>query len=153
MVRKRYKSNQEKYETYRITVSNWEHSYSFGTNRNYRRDGPYSEYCLTVIKGPLITPVLQKISAVELTINGDVSLNQTDDSEPPPNAVGHLYTVRGNTILYGYLRIPQRYLPALTGLLTADKVKMVELYGFQLKRGKALIVNVEFATHLRSDYE
>lgn len=134
------------YQTYIFRLDDWEPSYSFATNAIRWCDGPYWEHSALIFRGEILSPTKVKSRVGTLTVMGDrrdtQAVENPTNSDRKPLCVGSL-TIRGDqTEFLG--SIPQDALWGLIAAFGAGKLRIVDLHGDVLRRGKALIRSVRF---------
>ncbi|WPZ34532.1 hypothetical protein T8K17_00020 [Thalassobaculum sp. OXR-137] len=135
------------HESYIFRIEDWEPSYSFSLNTFRLSRGSYSEHLRVTLHGVFLAPKKAQDRRASLTILASrdeaKALEDSVEYAKPPLAVGSL-TIRGAYTEY-LGSMPFDALLGLTQWLSAGKIKMLDLYGDALYRGKALIRSMRFA--------
>jgi hypothetical protein len=138
---------REEYSSYPVEVIDWEISYSLSLPGNKKLEPtPFWEHLSLKIDGNILHPQKLAGKSINLHIIGD--RRDTDVMEHPdkydfePNRVGTL-TARGDKIDY-LGSIPFDAFSILATLLSAGKIRIVNLHGKVLYRGNASITSISF---------
>ena len=141
------RSSEQAYQSFIFRIEDWEPSYSFGLNRSRYFEGPYSEYLDIALKGVFLSPEKAKDRRATLRVLADRrethAVADPANSEWEPRCVGTL-TIRGaRTDYLGSL--PYDAMWGLIDLLSQGTIRMLDLHGRALYRGKAEIETMHFA--------
>lgn len=142
----------DEFETYVVRLERFEPSYSFCLNqdRYQERDGVYSEYGHQTIHGKLISPEIKGVTAVEVTVIADRTLDRERFPKSPdysPVAVGHARLV--DRVLQISLFAPFQALCMLMPALIAGQIEMLVASGKKLKYREAGITGMHFEAKYR----
>ena len=144
--RKRKRGSGPQYQTFIFRIEDWEPTYGFSINRDRFRDSAYSEHLQLAVSGVFLAPARAEGRKATLDLIGDRSDTRAV-SEPSrlashPTGVGAL-TLRGErTHFIGSL--PYDGMWGLIGLLSDGAVRMIQLHGPALYRGKTHIASMHF---------
>lgn len=144
----------DEFETYLVRLGRFEPSYSFYLNqdRYQERDGVYSEYGHQTIHGKLIAPEIKGVTAVEVTVIADRTLDRERFTKSPdysPVAVGHARLV--DRVLQISLSVPFQALCMLIPALVAGQIEMLSASGGKLKYREARITGMRFEAKYRPE--
>ena len=141
------RSSEQAYQSFIFHIEGWEPSYSFGLNRSRYFEGPYSEHLDIALKGVFLSPENAKDRRATLRVLA--SRPETHAVDDPANCdweplcVGTL-TIRGDRTDY-LGSLPYDAMWGLIGLLSKGAIRMLDLHGRALYRGKAEIETMHFA--------
>lgn len=141
-------------ETYLVRLERFEPSYSFYLNQNryQERDGVYSEYIHPKIHGKLISPEIKGVTAVEVTVIADRTLDRERFPKSPdysPVAVGSARLDDG--VLQINLSVPFQALCMLMPALIAGQIEMLAASGEKLKYREGRITGMRFKAKYRPE--
>ena len=123
------------------------HHRHFGLNRSRYFEGPYSEYLDIALKGVFLSPEKAKDRRATLRVLADRrethAVTDPASCDWEPLCVGTL-TIRGDRTDY-LGSLPYDAMWGLIGLLSQGAIRMLDLHGRALYRGKAEIETMHFA--------
>jgi len=145
--RRRRRRQEPEYQSYIFKIEDWEPSYMFGLNRSRHFGGIYCEYLDLSLKGVFLSPARAKDRRASLTLLADRretrAVTDPGSCNWEPTCVGTL-TIRGARTDY-LASLPYDAMWGLIGLLSCGTIRMLDLHGRALYRGKAKIETMHFA--------
>ena len=145
MPKMRKKRTGTESEVYKIEVVNWETDYHFGINkgRNQLIDGNYWEFSTLILKGTIVSPIVESVLKAVLRVSGEPRLDyhwNESSSEKSPLAIGFMQILRDNETLEFFCSVPSRSVQYITTVAAAaGKIKHASVYGEKPKWRKGKI--------------
>jgi len=153
---------------YTVVIDSWSCDYSFGLNynfnplRRYKDIGdsinrePYSETRWLVFKGKFLEPPQLKEQKVEVNLAQSPYLNETERSkyldlysEDPPKSVGSLQ--KRKPCSWCFLYFPEDAMNIVLKAASANKIKVITLYGEKMRYGHASIFDFSLREKAEDD--
>jgi hypothetical protein len=145
--RKVRQSSSTEYQSFTLLIDGWEPSYSFGLNHSRYFEGPYWEHLELLLKGVFLSPAKVKNRCAVLTLLADRremrAVADPASSRLEPVCVGTLTIRGGRTDFLG--SVPYDAMWGLVSILSCGAIRMLNLHGRALYRGKAKIETIHFA--------
>ncbi len=154
---------------YTVLIDSWSCDYSFGLNASFdpfrRREDigdfysePFHEYRWLVFKGKFLEPLQLKEQEVEVRLARSPYLNEAERSkylnkysEDPPRAVGFLQ--KQKPCSWCRVSFPEDAMNIVLKTASADKIKIMTLYGEKLRYRQASIFRFSLQEKLEEEDE
>ncbi|MGH7014765.1 MAG: hypothetical protein ACREEL_11540 [Stellaceae bacterium] len=133
---------------YVVTVTGWDHYYSFGVGHKKYDSTPYRELHTLSFRGDLIRPGGSACRSATVTLSAKSSLLNETDFEAV-KSIG-LMEVHDNHI-NAYIFMPEERMSELAAVAISGRVKVVSVTGHKLKWRRALATSVSLSTEFNED--
>ena len=153
---------------YTVLVDNWSCDYSFGLTPNFnplrrfkdigdsRYREPFNETRWLVFKGRFLEPPQLKEQKVEVNLAQSPNLNEAEInknlhlySEDPPKSVGSLQKQKSGS--WCFLYFPEDAMKIVLETASANKIKIITLYGEKTRYGYASIFDFSLREKAEDD--
>lgn len=153
---------------YTVLVDSWSCDYSFGLNSNFnplrpykdigdsRYREPFHETRWLVFKGKFLEPPQLKEQKVEVHLTQSPHLNEAERSkhlnlysEDPPHSVGSLQKEKAGS--WCFLYFPEDAMKIVLETASANKIKVITLYGEKTRYGYASIFDFSLREKVEDD--
>ncbi len=153
---------------YTVLVDSWSCDYSFGLNPNFnplrrykdigdsRYREPFNETRWLVFKGRFLEPPQLKEQKVEVNLGQSPNLNEAERnknlhlySEDPPKSVGSLQKEKSGS--WCFLYFPEDAMNIVLETASANKIKIITLYGEKTRYGYASIFDFSLREKAEDD--
>jgi hypothetical protein len=153
---------------YTVLVDNWSCDYSFGLNPNFnplrrykdigdsRYREPFNETRWLVFKGRFLEPPQLKEQKVEVNLAQSPNLNEAEINknlhlynEDPPKSVGSLQKQKSGS--WCFLYFPEDAMKIVLETASANKIKIITLYGEKTRYGYASIFDFSLREKAEDD--
>lgn len=142
--RKRRRRVEEECIQYVVTVTGWEHFYSFSIgNRSQFDIGPYHELATLDLKGDVLRPEGFRYPRALVTLSALADMLSSPD-EVAAKSIGRLSA--RDDLLEAYMFVPAERMTALLTLAASNRIQAAVIAGTRLRYRGGLVLGVDLTT-------
>lgn len=141
--------SKEEIASYLVQIEEWEWGFSFGIGYRRFSDGPYMDFRHLHLRGRLIVPSRIKIETAEVILMpNSLRTNERYDIEEP-SSVGSVSISGGR--FEALLTMPCDALVPVMQMLTAEKLRFIDLHGERMRYRSATIKSYRLEMNMDED--